>query len=36
MKKYDLSHEASLRGTFMVSKICLPYLIESGKAGRNP
>lgn len=28
-KKYDLSHEATSRGTFMVSKYCIPHLRKS-------
>ena len=29
MKSYDLMHEINTRGTFMVSKLCLPHLIKS-------
>ena len=32
MKKFDLMHGINLRGTFLVSKTCLPHL----KQGRNP
>lgn len=32
MKKYDLMHQCNTRGTFLVSKLCLPYL----KVGKNP
>lgn len=32
MKKYDLMHNINTRGTFLVSKVCLPYL----KKGKNP
>jgi len=32
MKKFDLMHQVNIRGTFMVSKLCLPYL----QKGRNP
>ncbi len=32
MKRYDLMHEINVRGTFMVSKYCIPYL----KKGNNP
>lgn len=32
MKKYDLMHQINIRGTFLVSKVCLPYLIKS----KNP
>lgn len=28
-KKYDLMHEINLRGTFLTTKICLPYLKKS-------
>ena len=37
MKRYDLMHEINGRGTFMVSQICLPYLLQSKtKHGRVP
>lgn len=29
MKRYDLMHQINIRGTFMVSKYCLPYLFKS-------
>lgn len=32
MKKYDLIHSINVRGTFLVSKLCLPHL----KKGTNP
>ncbi|XP_013106683.1 hydroxysteroid dehydrogenase-like protein 2 [Stomoxys calcitrans] len=32
MKKYDLMHQINTRGTFLVSKECLPYLIKSNHA----
>ncbi|XP_037068994.1 hydroxysteroid dehydrogenase-like protein 2 isoform X2 [Pollicipes pollicipes] len=32
MKKYDLMHNINTRGTYLVSKCCLPYL----KKGQNP
>lgn len=32
MKKYDLMHQINTRGTYLVSKCCIPYL----KQGRNP
>ncbi len=32
MKRYDLMHDINVRGTFMVSKACIPYL----KKGDNP
>ncbi|PBQ33521.1 short chain dehydrogenase [Sphingobacteriaceae bacterium] len=30
MKRYDLMHNINVRGTFMVSKYCIPLLKESG------
>ena len=32
MKKYDLMHQINTRGTFLVSKYCLPHLLKS----KNP
>ncbi|KAF8361437.1 dhs-6 [Pristionchus pacificus] len=32
MKRYDLMHSINTRGTFLLSKSCIPYL----KQGRNP
>ena len=29
MKKYDLMHQINTRGTYVVSKICLPYLLKA-------
>ena len=29
MKRYDLMHQINSRGTFLVSKACLPYLLKS-------
>jgi citronellol/citronellal dehydrogenase len=29
MKRFDLMHQVNTRGTFMVSKLALPYLLES-------
>jgi citronellol/citronellal dehydrogenase len=29
MKRYDLMHQVNSRGTFLVSKACLPYLLKS-------
>jgi len=29
MKRYDLMHSVNVRGTFMTSKLCLPYLLKS-------
>jgi len=36
MKTYDLMHQINTRGTYLVSKCCLPYLKESAVKGRNP
>jgi len=36
LKKYDLMNNANSRGTWLVSKTCLPYLLESAKNSRNP
>lgn len=30
MKRYDLMHDVNTRGTFLVSKTCLPHLLKSG------
>ena len=32
MKRYDLMHQINLRGTFLCSQVCLPYLLEA----KNP
>ena len=32
MKKYDLMHQINIRGTFLVSKVCVPFL----KKSKNP
>ncbi len=36
MKRFDLMHGVNTRGTFVCSQACLPHLIESAAAGRNP
>jgi citronellol/citronellal dehydrogenase len=36
MKRFDLMHSVNLRGTFLCSQACLPHLLESAQAGRNP
>ena len=36
MKRFDLMHSVNARGTFVCSQACLPHLIESAAAGRNP
>lgn len=32
MKRFDLMHQINVRGTFLVSKECLPYLLKSKHA----
>ncbi|KRX10153.1 hypothetical protein PPERSA_08556 [Pseudocohnilembus persalinus] len=32
MKRYDLMHQINTRGTYLLSKICIPYLLKS----KNP
>ena len=36
VKRFDLMMGVNARGTFVASRACLPHLIESAKAGRNP
>jgi citronellol/citronellal dehydrogenase len=36
MKRFDLMFGVNVRGTFVCSQACIPYLKESAKAGRNP
>lgn len=36
MKKYDLMQDINCRGSFLLSKLSLPYLRASAQAGRNP
>jgi citronellol/citronellal dehydrogenase len=36
MKKYDLMQDINARGTFLLSKLSIPALRESARAGRNP
>ncbi|WP_280471208.1 SDR family oxidoreductase [Nocardia cyriacigeorgica] len=36
MKKYDLRQDINCRGSFLLSKLCIPALRESAAAGRNP
>ena len=36
LKKFDLMNQINGRGTWLVSKLCIPYLRESAKQGRNP
>jgi citronellol/citronellal dehydrogenase len=35
-KRFDLMFDVNVRGTFLASQACIPYLRESAKAGRNP
>ncbi len=35
-KRFDLMFDVNVRGTFLTSQAAIPYLRESGKAGRNP
>jgi citronellol/citronellal dehydrogenase len=36
MKRFDLMFDVNVRGTFVCSQACLPYLKLSAEAGRNP
>jgi citronellol/citronellal dehydrogenase len=36
MKRFDLMFGVNVRGTFCCTQACLPELIKSAKAGRNP
>lgn len=36
MKRFDLMFGVNVRGTFVCSQACIPYLKESAKAGRSP
>jgi citronellol/citronellal dehydrogenase len=36
MKRFDLMFGVNVRGTFCCTQACLPALIDSAKAGRNP
>ncbi|TPX33629.1 hypothetical protein SmJEL517_g03578 [Synchytrium microbalum] len=35
-KRFDLINQINARGTYLVTRHCLPHLIESAKKGRNP
>jgi citronellol/citronellal dehydrogenase len=35
-KRFDLMFDVNVRGTFLTSQAAIPYLRESGEAGRNP
>jgi citronellol/citronellal dehydrogenase len=36
MKRFDLMFGVNVRGTFLCTQACLPHLIKSAEAGRNP
>ncbi len=36
MKRFDLMFGVNVRGTFVCSQACIPYLKDAAKAGRNP
>lgn len=36
MKRFDLMFGVNVRGTYACSQACLPYLVKSANAGRNP
>jgi citronellol/citronellal dehydrogenase len=36
LKRFDLMFGVNVRGTFVCSQACLPYLKQSAQAGRNP
>jgi citronellol/citronellal dehydrogenase len=36
MKRFDLMFGVNVRGTFLCTQACLPHLIASARAGRNP
>jgi citronellol/citronellal dehydrogenase len=36
MKRFDLMFGVNVRGTFLCTQACLPYLKASGERGRNP
>jgi len=36
MKKYDLMNQVNARGSYLCSRMVLPYLLESQKKGREP
>ena len=36
MKRYDLMNGINARGTYLSGRVCLPHLLDSAKAGRNP
>jgi citronellol/citronellal dehydrogenase len=36
MKRFDLMFGVNVRGTYLCTQACLPHLIKSAQAGRNP
>lgn len=36
MKRFDLMFGVNVRGTFVCSQACIPYMKQSAQAGRNP
>ena len=36
MKRFDLMFGVNVRGTYLCTQACLPHLIKSAEAGRNP
>jgi citronellol/citronellal dehydrogenase len=36
MKRFDLMFGVNVRGTYLCTQACLPQLIKSAQAGRNP
>ncbi len=36
MRRYDLMQSVNARGTFASAQACLPHLVQSANAGRNP
>jgi len=36
MKRFDLMFGVNVRGTFLCTQACLPHLVKSAQAGRNP
>jgi len=36
MKRFDLMFGVNVRGTYLCTQACLPHLVKSAKAGRNP
>jgi citronellol/citronellal dehydrogenase len=36
MKRFDLMFGVNVRGTFLCTQACLPYLKQAGERGRNP